>query len=187
MTKVTLFFTYGLSLKAWDEFGFLSREISYYHDLSKKGIKVQFLTYGDATDHSVGGVPKNIEIIPIYKKIKRPKNKILMLLQSILIPFLFKKELNSSDIFKSNQIWGAWVAVIAKFLFSKPLLIRVGYDLYKNALIDEKNKFKLLFIFVSSKLAYKSADHILLPTYQPVAVDSVLDAFDGQRPKGNPR
>ena len=164
MAKITLFFTYGVSLKTWDEFGFLSREITYYHDLSKKGIKVQFLTYGDATDYNISGVPKNIEIVPIYTKATRPKNKILMILQSFLIPFIFRHELSSSDIFKSNQIWGSWVAVIAKFLFSRPLFIRVGYDLYKNSLIDEKNKFKLLFIFLISKLAYKSADHILLPT-----------------------
>jgi glycosyltransferase involved in cell wall biosynthesis len=61
-------------------------------------------------------------------------------------------------------MWGSWVPVIAKFFFQKPLFIRVGYDLYKNSLIDEKNKLKLLFIFLISKLAYKSADHILLPT-----------------------
>lgn len=164
MTRLTLIFSYGVSLKTWNESGFLSREVSYYEDLVAKGILVQFLTYGDSSDHDVPGIPNNIEIIPIYEKRQRPKSKILAFLDSLLVPTRFKDELGSSDILKSNQIWGSWVAVVAKFVHKKPLLIRAGYDLYKNALLGEKNKLKLLFIWLISRLAYRSADHVWLPT-----------------------
>lgn len=164
MTKLTLIFSYGVSLKTWHDSGFLSREVSYYEDLLKKGVKVQFLTYGDASDHDVPGVPSDIKILPIYEKKTRPKSKGLAFLNSLLVPFRFKNEFSSSDILKSNQIWGSWVAVVGKYAHSKPLLIRVGYDLYKNALIGEKSKLKRLFILFISRIAYKAADHIWIPT-----------------------
>jgi len=164
MTKLTLVFSYGVSLKTWHISGFIDREISYYEALAAQGVEVQFLTYGDFSDYTVPGIPSDIKIIPIYEKRRIPRSKSLMFLDSLLIPFRFRGELASSDIVKSNQIWGSWVAVIAKFIYKKPLLIRAGYDLYKNALLGEKNKLKLLFIWIISRLAYRSADHILLPT-----------------------
>ena len=80
------------------------------------------------------------------------------------IPFVFRTALIATDILKTNQIWGSWVGVIAKLWFGKPLLIRAGYDLYMNALVGEKNRLKIWFIYAVSKLAYKNADFIWLPT-----------------------
>ena len=164
MIKLTLIFSYGVSLKTWHISGFIDREISYYETLAAKGVEVQFLTYGDSSDYTVPDVPSTIKIIPIYEKRRKPRSKSFMFLDSLLVPFRFKDELASSDIVKSNQIWGAWAAIITKFIYQKPLLIRAGYDLYKNALLAERNKLKLLFIWYISRLAYRCADHIMIPT-----------------------
>ena len=165
MIKVTLFFSYGVSVKNWHESGFLSRELSYYHDLiNNNDILIEFLTYGDETDHDFMDIASNIKIIPIYSKIKKPNTKLGLFISSLLIPFHFRKDLASSDFFKTNQIWGSWVAVIAKIFLRKPLLIRAGYDLYKNSIIGEKNGLKLFFIWLISKISYKSANHIWVPT-----------------------
>ena len=52
-TTITLFFTYGVSLKTWSETRLLQRETRIYQELMKRfGVQVQFLTYGDATDHN---------------------------------------------------------------------------------------------------------------------------------------
>jgi len=164
MTSVTLFFSYGVSLKTWDESGFLSREYSYYKDLQEKGVQIQFLTYGDKSDYKFTAILGDIKIVPIYDTMRKSNYKIVNFLKSLMIPFVFKKHLNSTDIFKTNQIWGSWVAVIAKFLLKRPLLLRAGYDLYKNALLENMSKHKLLFIFLISRLAYKAADFVWVPT-----------------------
>ena len=43
--RITLFFTYGVSLKIWADSGLLDRETRIYQELIKKGFKVYFLTY----------------------------------------------------------------------------------------------------------------------------------------------
>ncbi len=48
--NLVLFFTYGVSLKMWDEKGLLDREVSLYQMLAKEGIKTAFITYGDEED-----------------------------------------------------------------------------------------------------------------------------------------
>lgn len=164
MPSVTLFFSYGVSLKTWDESGFLSREYSYYKDLQEGGVDVQFITYGDKSDFEFSAALGGIKIIPIYDTMRKSKYKLFNLLNSLTIPFVFKRHLESSDILKTNQIWGSWVGVVAKLWYGKPLFIRAGYDLYMNALVGEKNRLKIWFIYAISKLAYKNADFIWLPT-----------------------
>ena len=166
MTKITLFFSYGVSLKTWDESGFLSRECSYYRALAEKGIEIQFLTYGDKSDFEFMTILGDIKVIPVYDTVRKSKFKIINFLKSLMIPFIFRKDLSSSDIFKTNQIWGSWVAVIAKLQLQKSLFVRVGFDLYKNSLLESTNKIKLFFIFLISRLAYKFADFVWVPTYE---------------------
>jgi glycosyltransferase involved in cell wall biosynthesis len=164
MFKITLFFTYGISLNSWEKSGFLSREISYYQDLVSNGVEVQFFTFGNSSDLDYENLIPNIKIIPIYSRISKPKIKLLRFLQSFFIPFYFKDELKSSDIFKTNQMWGSWIPLISKFIYRKPLLARVGYDLHKNSLIDGTSKIKLFYIFLLTKITYKLADFIWVPT-----------------------
>ena len=164
MLKVTLFFTYGISLSTWERSGFLSREISYYSELASHGVAVQFLTFGELDDFNYKDLMPDIKIIPIYSKFSKPKNKLIRFLQSFFIPLYFKEELKSSDIFKTNQMWGSWVPLIAKLLYRKRLFTRVGYDLHKNSLLDNTKKIKLLFISLLSKVTYKISDFTWVPT-----------------------
>lgn len=164
MTSVTLFFSYGVSIKTWHQSGFLSRECSYYRALQEKGVAIQFLTYGDKSDYEFADILGDIKIVPIYDTLRKSNFKTINFIKSLMIPFIFKKDLSSSDIFKTNQIWGSWVAVIAKFLLQRPLFVRAGFDLYKNSLLEKTSKIKLVFIYFVSKLAYKSADFVWVPT-----------------------
>ena len=102
MFKITLFFTYGISLNSWEKSGFLSREISYYQDLASNGVEVQFFTFGNSSDLDYGNLMPNIKIIPIYSRISQPKTKLLRFLQSFFIPFYFKDELKSSEELPTN-------------------------------------------------------------------------------------
>ena len=69
-----LFFSNDTTLLDWKRSGILVREINYYKKLLKK-ITINFLTYGDKKDKSIGLTLKNrIRIIPIYENLIKPKN-----------------------------------------------------------------------------------------------------------------
>ena len=72
--NIILFFTYGISLKDWENSGLLDREIEFYREQNKiNNISFTFVTYGDDKDLEVLSIPY-IRVIPIYGLIK--KNKI---------------------------------------------------------------------------------------------------------------
>jgi len=163
--KLTLFFTYGISLEAWGESGLLQREIRLYHELMKMyGIQVQFLTYGNASDRNWEGELQGIELLPIYEKISYPSSKILALFQTLIIPWVFRHELRKTDIFKTNQIWGGWVAVLSKWMFRKPLLVRCGYEFYDFSRKQKRSKLFQYFAYWISRLIYSQADQICVAT-----------------------
>ncbi|TBR17896.1 hypothetical protein EPO66_01895, partial [bacterium] len=70
--RLILFFTFGLSLKKWAEGGMLYREVAFYNELTKKGIDIVFLTYGDDTDFGFTEIIKGIKVIPVYSITKKP-------------------------------------------------------------------------------------------------------------------
>ena len=126
--KITLFFTYGVSLKIWAESGLLQREVYLYLELMRKhNIEVQFLTYGDTSDRQWQSELKGITLLPVYERLPILRYKILSIFQSILIPWYFRKEFQKTNILKTNQVWGSWVAILVKWIFHKPLLIRCDY------------------------------------------------------------
>ncbi len=123
---ITLFFTYGISLKTWHETGLLDREIVLYKKLIEKGMKVSFITYGDASDYQYKDKLGDIEIIPFYAFVKKPSSKIIRFIQSFFLPFILKDQLKKADILKTNQMSMSWAPLIAKILFKKKLLLDVG-------------------------------------------------------------
>ena len=159
MLTLVLFFSEGMTLKAWKEHGFLDREIDIYSRLRMKLGKVCFITYGK-NDKELECEANGIKILPRLGKVSIP------IFYSILIPWYFRKVLKNADIFKTNQISSAIPAVLAKIFFHKKLIVRCGYvwslnaTLYKNSL---KTKLKA---FVYELIAFHCADKIFLPTEQ---------------------
>ena len=174
--KVLVFFTYGVSLKLWNDKGLLQREIQLYQELINKfGVSIVFVTYGDETDYQYQEIVGDIEIIPIYDYIKKPNNKFLQILQTIVIPFKIKSSIKVADVIKTNQTLGAWMASIASILYKKPLLTRCGYELYDFAIKAKKNRIYKLFVYLISWIAYKSANRIHVATKQDKCF--VIDRF----------
>ena len=128
------------------------------------GVKVQFITYGDTSDRQWETELGGIGLVPVYERLRKPESKILQLLQSILIPWVFRRELRESHLFKTNQIWGGWVAVVANWLHKKPLLARSGYEAYRNALKAGESGISLHLIRWTSWLTYRQANHVWLNT-----------------------
>ena len=99
--NIILIFTYGISLKNWEESGLLSREIKLYEELHKKyKYKFTFLTFGDDSDINVLKNYEFIDVIPAKSKLKFGSSKIINFLKSMYLPFKLKKSLNNIDLTK---------------------------------------------------------------------------------------
>ncbi len=160
--RICLFLTYEGSLKKWDESGILDREVSLYLGLIKQGAKIAFFTYGNQDDYNYKARLPQIEIIPAYATVKKPKNRKSAFLQSWWLPIKFRKVLKKYDIYKTTQMWGGWVALMAKFVCGGKLLARCGFEHYY-VLLAEKFPFRVKWWFyLISKMVYSFADHINL-------------------------
>ena len=155
---LALFFSLGISLKLWDQMGYLGRESRIYKRLASHLGEVYFLTYGEKD--------KNFEdrVAPIKVLPKPPC--IPPKLYSFLMPFVHWKTLRNVDILKTNQMNGAWTAVLAKILFRKKLVVRCGYEWEMLAKRAGTSRLKLALIHVIERICYRSADAIIVTSQE---------------------
>lgn len=114
--KLALFFTNGVSLQTWDSVGMLNREVALYKELQKRGVGTEFVTYGDAREKEMldqlpgFGLRSNRFSLPdeIYKR-------------------ALKTWPPKADVFKSNQLLGADVALASARKAKIPFIARCGY------------------------------------------------------------
>jgi glycosyltransferase involved in cell wall biosynthesis len=125
-TGLVLFFTRGVSLRTWHMVGTLDREVAVYKRLQEKGFDVEFLTYGgsgelDFADRLNGiGILCNEGDLPFE-----------MYEESVLE--IHAERLRSAGVIKTNQTYGADVALHAAHRFSAGLVARCGYMWSHNA------------------------------------------------------
>jgi len=168
--NIILFFTYDISLKDWETSGLLDRELKFYESLNKKySTKFKFITYGDHEDRNLINLPF-IEIIPVYESIKYSKNKYIRFIKSFLIPYRFANELKDSEIIKTNQLLGSWVAIISKLKFEKKLIIRTGYDLVEFTKKNNKSSFKILVYSLLTKMSLRFCDLYLVSSMSDMSL-----------------
>jgi glycosyltransferase involved in cell wall biosynthesis len=154
--KLALFFTKGISLKIWQKIGILDREIKPYKELAKNFKEIYFFTYGNKEDFEFQNIlPENIKIVP--KKWNLSSN-----FYSLFLPFFYRKKLKNIDILKTNQMNGAWTAVLTKWLYRKKLVVRCGYELLNSLEKADEPLWKKLIIELLEKIVYKSADKNIL-------------------------
>ena len=138
---LTLFFTRGMSLKAWDEIGMFDREVALYERLCEMGVSISFVTYGNSDDLEFQERLPGIEIlcnrwdfpIRVYEK------------------FLHRfhgKALRDCDLIKTNQTKGAEIALRSAKFWNKPLIARMGYMMSELVAYDYGNNS------LASKRAY---------------------------------
>ena len=173
--KLTLFFTYGVSLDIWEKKGLLNRELRIYEELIKKhDMQIQLLTYGNESDYQWVKDFKGLTVLPVYSRINFSKSKIVRFLQSLLIPWKFRKELADQNIFKTNQMLGGWVAVLSKLMFKKPLIVRCGYEIYNFHKLQNKPFIITSLLWLMSLFTYKLANTIHVVTKEDLNVVTKL-------------
>lgn len=163
-----VFFTYGNSLQTWADTGLMGRELLLYKKMIEDGNHVTFLTYGDTDDYRYSSQLEGINVVPVYKYFKKSKNRWINLIKSFFIPLSsrFKKLFRSADIYKTNQMSGAWIPIVAKTVYRKPLVVRCGFEMLRSLLRDEKQTIKkgikAFFGYLFELTAYTFADKIVI-------------------------
>ncbi len=173
--KLLVFFTYGISLKLWSDKGLLERELQLYKALSKDGVDVVFLTYGNKDDLLFEEYCSPIQILPVYSRLRKPAWKLFSAFQSFLVPFYFKQTFKDSNILKTNQMLGSWVAVVGKLLYRKKLIVRCGYEMLLNVLREGNNRFLQRLMYCLEYISYRIADRIILSSKN--SLDFVIRSF----------
>lgn len=155
--KILLVFTFNTSLKIWHEQGILNRELKVYRDLVDNfGYKITLLTYGDKSDINILKEYKlgnYFEILPIYSNTNRSNFKIINIFKSISYTLKIYRKNYYFDIVKTNQLYGAWVAIFYKLLTKNKLIIRTGYNPIVFAKFENKSKMKILLFSLLSKIS----------------------------------
>lgn len=160
-----VFMTWDVSLKIWKEKGLLERELKLYQELEKYGVRTTIMTWGGDEDVQIAKSIPGIHIVPIYSKTRRIENKVLRAVQSFFIPFLYRREIQKADLLKTNQMWGSWVGVVAKYCTRRPLILRSGYELYDFTCKQGHGVLRRSFIKLISWVGYKNADHCIVAAH----------------------
>jgi len=151
-----LFFTKGVSLKMWYDKGLLEREKIIYEKLIKVNYfkKIFWFTYGSDDLKYQNKINPNIVVVSMPSFFNFPKGK---LVYSFLLPFLQKKYLKKCSVYKTNQMMGSWSAIIAKWLYKKPLVLRTGYT--ASLSLKNPNTIKKIIVSLIEKFSYANADY----------------------------
>lgn len=160
---LSLFFTRGVSLETWLDTGLFDREKLIYEEHLKRGHleRVYWLTYGRHDAELAKELHVEKRLHPCIQVVAMPgifKGKIGKLIYSFLMPFPQKNCLKQADIYKTNQINGSWSAVLAKFFYGKPLIVRTGYTLSFLAKRMKKSKTRIFIYQLMERFAFKYAD-----------------------------
>jgi len=124
--RLVLFFTRGVSLRAWDQGGMLAREVALYRRLQEHAVHVTFVTYGDEDDlHYASRIP-GISICCNQSGAELPKD-------GELPTWLDAHAMQRADLVKTNQTNGSLTALAAARQWGKPLVARCGYMWSLNA------------------------------------------------------
>ena len=170
-----LFFTRGVSLRTWAMFGMLEREIALYLHLMRHGLKVSFVTYGDASDLDYAGQLNGIHIL--CNESGMPPADYERSLCS-----LHGKVLSNCDVVKTNQTYGADLALAAAQQFQKRFVARCGYMWSQNAAREYgQTSPQAVEARTVEERVFRAADRVIVTT--PAMRDDVLGRVSGVESK----
>jgi glycosyltransferase involved in cell wall biosynthesis len=157
--RVILVFTYGISLKNWHESGIYEREMLFYQKLEQMyDVKYTFITYGDKQDKTFLSGFSHAEVIPIYDLYKRSRFNAINLIKSFFVPLYIKKDVALNSVIKTNQLNGAWIGIILKFLLGASLIVRTGYNIHQFKVLEKKPNYIINFYKYLTKISLAQAD-----------------------------
>ena len=172
--RLVVFFSRGMSLRGWQTAGILDRELTLYRGLLPHLEHLAFLTYGGKDELGFAPHIPGIEILP--NRWRLPVN-----LYSVLAPFLHRRALADATIFKTNQINGAWCAVIAKRVFRKALVVRCGFLWSDFVARLHPGSWRRVAARHLERRAFRAADRVIVATDADRDMVVVRDGIDARR------
>ena len=118
--RLTVFLTHPLSLRTWYEQGIFDRELAIYRKLQEKGVAINFVSYGGRDEYDFASQIPDMRILCNW--IGWSEKRYTQRLHQ-----LHGLRLWQSDVYKTNQLNGAQVAVRASQLWNRPLIVRFGF------------------------------------------------------------
>jgi len=168
-----VFFTYRVSLSTWAERGIIERETAVYRRLLSEFGPVSFVTYGPHDGEfreRLGG----IGILPRPSGLGAPA-------MSVLAPWVYRRRLREATLLKANQPSGAWTAVLAKWMWRKPLIVRCGYRWSYNRAQDGGRGVRQRLVVLLERLAVRAADLVVVTTPDVGEYLQAMHGLDARR------
>ena len=123
--NITLFMTLGTSLKKWDDWGIIDRELLLYRDHHGAGVGVNLISFGGPEDKAVAS---RFDFLNLYCRPGWMHPRIY----SAALPWLHAQAFRNSDILKTNQAYGAHLALRCADVWQRPCVVRMGYSYAQN-------------------------------------------------------
>ncbi|MBI4544335.1 MAG: glycosyltransferase family 4 protein [Gemmatimonadetes bacterium] len=153
--RLALFFTRGVSLGAWAEVGMLERELSIYRRLAEHGVRVRFITYGGEADRSFSDRLGPIGLIPLQPGASGRRHLRQLVTQHW-------RDLAATDVFKTNQLEGADLALWCKRLFGKKLIVRCGYPYSADVQEQTGDRAVIERALRAERRAFRAAERVVV-------------------------
>jgi len=155
---LTLFFTRGVSLRTWAMIGSLEREVALYLRLIDRGFSIDFVTYGGSSDLEYADKMPGVRIL--CNEGDLPWDEY----ESALIE-LHGDALKACQVIKTNQTYGAELALQAATLFNKRFVARCGYMWSYNAAREHgESSAQAVEARRVEHLAFSAADRVIVTT-----------------------
>jgi glycosyltransferase involved in cell wall biosynthesis len=166
-----IFFTKEMSLVGWDRSGILKREIALYKRLGSKGYDISFITYGNNEDLNYIDQLGGIKVL--CNKWGLPKY-----LYNKYLHIIHRKHLKSCNIIKTNQMFGADIALKSAKLYDKPLINRMGY-MWSDFTKQENGDFQEIINYEEN--IFHNSDKIVVTTQE--MYQSIVSRYKGLKNK----
>lgn len=154
---LALFLTRAVPLWRWDELGILEREVALYLRLRPRLAGLSIVTDGGVEELRYQERLPGIRIL--CNRWGLSPN-----LYSLLAPFLHWRALREATVYKTNQLDGAWTALIAGRIHRKPVVVRAGYAWALNFCRDQGNTRKTRLIRCLEGWMLCRADRVVITT-----------------------
>jgi glycosyltransferase involved in cell wall biosynthesis len=152
---LVFFLSRAVPLSRWDEIGIFEREIALYEALRPSLAGLSLVTSGGVEDLAYQDRLGGIRIL--HNRWGLSPNA-----YSLLAPFLHWGAMRSGTIYRTNQLDGAWTAIIAGQIYRKPVIVRAGYLWAEFFRAEEGRSFKAAVIHCLQTLSFRKAHRIIL-------------------------
>lgn len=154
--RVALFLSRNTPLARWDRLGVLARETALYRHLGGQ-VAYSLVTSGGAGEQAYAARLGELQILANRWGLSAN-------VYSLLAPWLHRAALRQVDLFKTNQLDGAWTAVFAARLHHKPLIVRAGYLWAENFARERGSGAKTRLISALQTWTLRTATHLVVTT-----------------------